>query len=87
MVIIEVFMHKGELNFLEKVFICELEGHLFQSKSKYAKKMEENGFIVKTQKNLGKDRFGEIIVSGYALTLKGNFAYCTSERCSGKSDI
>jgi len=30
---------------------------------------------------LGKDRFGSIVVDGYALTVKGNMAYCTSNRC------
>ncbi|MFA6290143.1 MAG: hypothetical protein WC637_00100 [Victivallales bacterium] len=74
-------MTKRELDFLEKCFARQLEGYLFQSKSKLADKLEAEGFICKESKYFGRDRFGAIVCHGYALTYKGNFAYCNSERC------
>jgi hypothetical protein len=74
-------LKKSELLFLEKVFAANLDGRLLQSKSKVAKKLEEAGYIVFTEKTLGRDRFGSIVVDGYTLTVMGNMAYCTSDRC------
>jgi hypothetical protein len=75
-------MNKAELDFLERVFSAEIDGRFYQTKSKLAKNMEDDGYIQKTSKSFGKDRFGEIVVTGYVLTIKGNYTYCTSERCN-----
>jgi hypothetical protein len=75
-------MTKAELDFLERVFAAEIDGRVYQTKSKMAKRMEDDGYILKTSKSFGKDRFRKIIVTGYVLTIKGNFTYCTSKRCT-----
>ena len=73
---------KQDIDFLEKVFACDTEGRFFQSKSKQAKRLEEMGYIVFSSKSLGRDCFGSIVVSGYSLTVKGNYTYCfLSGRC------
>lgn len=77
-------MTKRELDLLEKVFQAQLEGRLFQTRSKLAKQMDEDGYIMADKKTLGVDCFGQIIVRGYILTVKGNYAYCTSDRCKGE---
>ncbi len=74
-------MTKAELDLLERVFACDIEGRLYQTKSKLAQRLENEGFIINHSRSLGRDRFGEIIVKGYSLTFKGNFAYCSSNRC------
>lgn len=79
-------MTKAELDFLENVFAANLEGRLIQSKSMLAKRLETGGYIVLERKNVGKDRFGDIMVEGYSLTIKGNMAYCTSERCTSAQE-
>lgn len=80
-------MNKQEIDFLERVFTADIEERLYQTKSKLAKKMEEDGFIIEILRHMGNDRFGEIVVKGYSLTLKGNFAYCTSKRCANVAGI
>ena len=74
-------MKKTELDFLERVFAAEIEGRLYQTKSKLAKQMESDGYVFATTKRLGYDRFGTIEVSGYCLTDRGRIAYCESDRC------
>lgn len=74
-------MTKAELDLLENIFSAEIEGRLYQTKSKVAKKLENDGLIMMDSKVLGKDHFGIIEVSGYRLTFEGNFTYCMSERC------
>ena len=75
-------MTKKELDLLEKIFQAQLEGRLYQTKSKLAKQMEEDGFIMEDSKAFGVACFGKIIVRGYTLTIKGNYAYCSSEKCA-----
>ena len=79
-------MTKAEIDFLERVFAAEIDGRLYQTKSKLAKRMEEEGYIVEVHKHIGNDRFGEIVVKGYNLTLLGNFTYCSSDRCKNAED-
>jgi hypothetical protein len=74
-------MTKAELDLLEKVFARKIVGVPFQSKSKLAQKLERDGYIMKTKKVFGRDRFGEIAVEGYVTTLLGNMTYCQSDRC------
>ena len=76
-------MTKAELDFLERVFDAEINGRMYQTKSKMAKKMEDQGFIIACEERFGSV-LGVIICKGYHLTIKGNFTYCTSERCKGE---
>lgn len=80
-------MKKSEIDFLERVFAAEIEGRLYQTKSKLAKRMEEDGYITADYKHFGNDRFGEIVVKGYRLTLLGNYTHCSSDRCSNAEEI
>lgn len=68
---------RKELLFLEKVFAAELEGRLFQSKSKMAHKLVDNGYLQEVE-----ERHGIVICRGYSLTLLGNATYCMSDRCN-----
>lgn len=80
-------MNKRELDILEKVFSAEIctavsgDGlGIFQTKSKLAQELENGGYLKKETIVLG-GRF-PVTVSGYRLTLLGNFAYCISDRCA-----
>lgn len=74
-------MTKAELNMLEKVFGAEISGQLYQTKSKIASKLEDEGYIMKEEKLL-HDGMGMFKISGYVTTLEGNCEYCMSERCA-----
>ena len=71
-------MNKKQLTMLENVFGAEIDGQVYPSKSKVAKQLEEDGYIVLTKKFLGRDRFGEMVAEGYVTTVKGNYEYCQS---------
>ena len=81
-------MNRKELDLLEKVYCREIDGAinnhpgLFQTKSKLAQKLEDEGYLVKVTTVLG-GRF-PVTVEGYRLTLLGNFTYCMSERCAAE---
>lgn len=77
-------MNKADLDMLEKIFAAEISGSLYETSSKVAKHLETDEFIIRDEKILGRDRFGVTRVTGYRLTLKGNTAYCMSERCAGE---
>ena len=69
---------KKELELLEKIFAKEIVGSVYTTKSNLAKKLEDEGYIVKIRRELGKDCLGQIVIEGYVLTYTGNFAYCSS---------
>jgi len=71
-------MNKREFDFLEKCFVAELEGRLYQSKSKLAKYLESIDAVVLVRRKVGRDALGDIIVTGYTLTYFGNWSYCQS---------
>ena len=79
-------MNRKELDLLEKVYCREIDGAinkhpgLFQTKSRLAQKLEDEGYLVKVTTVLC-GRF-PVTVEGYRLTLLGNFTYCMSERCA-----
>lgn len=81
-------MKKSELDLLEKVLDQEIDGAInrhagiYQTKSKIAKKLENEGFLIKVKIVLGGSF--PVTIEGYRLTLLGNFAYCTSDRCEAK---
>lgn len=75
-------MNKKEMDMLEKVFASEIEGKLFQTKSKVAKKLEDEGYITLEEKEICRDRFGTMIMKGSRTTIKGHIEYCMSERCA-----
>lgn len=73
-------MKKTELAILEKAFNAEINGafcahgiHLFQTKSKVAKKLWEEGYL-----NFTHTKLQGMIISGYELTHLGRLTYCTS---------
>ena len=75
-------MTKRELDLLERAFAAEIEFRLpYQTKSKLAKRLASEGYLVEIERTFGKDCFGPITAKGYALTIMGNLAYCTSDRC------
>ncbi|MCR4304950.1 MAG: hypothetical protein NUV63_12140 [Gallionella sp.] len=80
-------MNKRELDLLEKVFAAQIDSAvsgeglwIFQTKSKLAGELEKSGYLKKETIVLG-GRF-PITVTGYSLTLLGNFTYCMSDRCA-----
>ena len=72
-------MLKKELNMLEKAYEAEIASalnknipHVYQTKSKYAKKLAEDEYLRFTTVFMGN-----VQVSGYVLTDLGRLAYCT----------
>lgn len=78
-------MNKQELLFLEKVFAQEIAGGMLKSKSKMAKRLEEEGYIQEIEKRFSS-ALGAIVCRGYVLTIRGNAAYCMSDLCKGQSE-
>lgn len=73
-------MTKPELAMLEKVFTAEVKAafsatgiHLFQTRSKVAKKLAEEGYLRFTE-----TKWGGMTITGYELTHAGRLAYCAS---------
>lgn len=74
-----VVMTKRDLKMLERIFEAEIYGRLpSQSKSNHLLELQEVGLVEPMTRTFGRDRFGVIEVTGWALTLAGNFAYCDS---------
>lgn len=73
-------MNKRELAILEKVFEAEIDTgrltHLFQTKSKIAEKLVDDGMLNKRSHVIG-GRF-PVTIEGYELTNAGRFMYCDS---------
>lgn len=74
-------MNKRELNLLERVFESEITAaltrsglHLYQTRSKIAKKLERDGLLCE-RRTLLPGRF-PVEVVGYELTHAGRIAYC-----------
>ena len=85
-------MNKSEFKMLEKLFAAEVEAgvsgqplrSVVQSRSKLLPKLEKEGYVRRVTRSLRPDRFGPINVSGWELTLEGNFAYCMN--CNDELD-
>lgn len=75
-------MDKKSLRLLEQVFEAEIKGalsrgpRLFQTKSKLAKKLVEDGYLEEDEFVFG-GRF-PVRVRGYVLTHLGRLTYCSS---------
>lgn len=70
-------INKREWALLSKVFAAEIEGrHVLQSKARGYANLETLGLVVRSTVTLGRDRFGAIEVSGWALTPRGHILYC-----------
>lgn len=68
---------KTEWLALGNVFGAEIEGRcVFQSKARIYTALESGGLIDKVTVSLGRDRFGSIEVTGWALTHRGRYQYC-----------
>ena len=72
-------MLKKELNMLEKAYEAEIASalnknipHVYQTKSKHAKKLAEDGYLRFTTVCMGN-----ININGYELTELGRLTYCT----------
>lgn len=73
-------MTKSERTILEKAFEVEVNGalsthgiHLFQTKSKVAAKLAEEGYLTFSSTN-----FRGVKISGYELTHLGRLTYCVT---------
>lgn len=60
-------------------FVASYGATSIQTKSKVAKKLAEQGYLENVVAKLTGDI--PVIVKGYALTITGNFEYCSSDRC------
>ena len=74
-------MNKSDLKILEKVFAKEIEGGVFQSKSKAISRLEKEGYVQEVTFYIGGGALGKIKISGYILTILGNYTYCSSDLC------
>lgn len=73
-------MTKKDLKLLENIFSREIEGTLpFQSKSKEYKRLENEGMVefVSEMRHFN-DGLPPLEISGWILTHKGRFAYCSN---------
>lgn len=79
-------MNKQSLDLLERAFAAEIDGAmnkhlgLLQTRSKAAKKLEEDGMLVAVRETLYSTI--PVVVCGYRLTERGRMEYCMSDRCS-----
>jgi len=79
-------MNKQSLDLLERAFAAEIDGAmnkhlgLLQTRSKAAKKLEEDGMLVAVRETLYSTI--PVVVCGYRLTELGLRTYCMSDRCS-----
>lgn len=79
-------MNKQSLDLLERAFAAEIDGAmnkhlgLLQTRSKAAKKLEEDGMLVAVRETLYSTI--PVVVCGYRLTELGRLTYCMSDRCS-----
>ena len=79
-------MNKQSLDMLERAFAAEIDGALnkhlglLQTRSKAAKKLEEDGMLVAVCETLYNTI--PVVVCGYRLTERGRMEYCMSDRCS-----
>ena len=73
-------MDKRSLSILEKAYSAEIDGALrghsgiFQTRSRLAKKLETDGYLVKVSHVISGSM--PVTVEGYRLTLLGNATYC-----------
>ncbi len=70
-------MTKTKLRALEKVFEREIDRSVLQSNAEIYDELAVEGFVQKVTKRFGVDRFGAIEVTGWILTIAGNYAYCS----------
>ena len=92
-------MNKKQLDILEKAFSAQIDSAIkpdfssaqnnlygiIQTKSKVAKELADSGYLEYVKIDLPGGCF-PIIIRGYALTIKGNLAYCESDRCKLDED-
>lgn len=70
---------------LGKVFAAEIEGRLpFQSKANIYRDLMAAGLVEPIQRSFGSGAMA-VTVSGYALTILGNYLYCSN--CEAESDV
>lgn len=74
-------MNKQQLDILEKAFAADIDMAaggigIFQTRSKVAKQLEEEGYIRKV-----KIQTGLVNIEGYRLTDLGHIIYCQSAGC------
>ena len=83
-------MNKQSLDMLERAFAAEIDGALnkhlglLQTRSKAAKKLEEDGMLVAVRETLYSTI--PVVVCGYRLTERGRMEYCMSDKCSESED-
>lgn len=70
-------MTKAEMNCLEKAFAAEIEGRMFQSKSKLAASLADEGYLSPAVEKF-PSALGEIVCHGWQLTHLGRITYCAS---------
>jgi hypothetical protein len=69
---------KAELKILERAFACEIEGRIFQTKSRLAQKLVDERYLRPVEERVSVPPLGVMTIKGYGLTLLGNFTYCMS---------
>lgn len=69
-------MNKKQLKVLEEAFWAEVEDRLpYQTKSKVAEKLAEDGFLEAVKMPLSRY---QVVVAGYVLTHAGRIVYCST---------
>ena len=68
-------MNKADLAVLERAFCCEIQGRMFQGKSKRITRLVEEGYLEQVTRQ-DRTPFGILTSNGYALTHAGRITYC-----------
>lgn len=78
-------MNKRERDALERIWIAEVNDRLpLQSKAKIFRDLESEGLVQTWTRSFGVDHFGELKVTGWALTHAGRYLYCSA--CEGPDE-
>jgi hypothetical protein len=62
---------------LGRVFACEIEGRMLQSKAAIYRELVAAGLVEPAQRTYGKG-WSAVTCSGYELTHRGRYLYCSS---------
>lgn len=70
-------MTKSEMSLLEKAFVAEIEGRLFQTKAKLAASLADRGYLEPAVQRF-PSALGDVVCKGWQLTHFGRLTYCAT---------
>lgn len=71
---------------LERVFTAEIRGHLFQSKARIYTTLAAEWYAEQVTETYGAGTRFPVTCTGYVLTHKGRYAYCSQCKTDAESE-